>query len=234
MKELGYKDESIIGKPICQREILFQTDDKVIEKRELLQIELNKQGDKSVAIIMMNPSEADSNKSDGTVNKVIEFFLKVQRPLNEGSRKITDIKYLNVLNLLPIYNPKSKGLLDDLGIVSKEKSKEYLLSLLDSNIQINIETLRKSDYVVLAWGMPDNFPLTLYFELAAKVLKEISSIKEIYVFRVRNSKATYHLTKHLNPPHPSYCQLLGLVRVDVDKFYRIIPRDFEDENISQS
>lgn len=227
---MRYISRNIIGNPFCQREIIVQTYDKLIEKREILQIELNKLGDKSVSVIMMNPSEADSTQSDGTVNKVIEFFVKsFQRPLNERNKRITDIKYLNILNLLPIYNPNSKGLNNDLDIIINEQSNEYLQSLLESNIQLTLETISTSDYVVLAWGMPEKFPLPLYFELAAKVLEEvIDSPKEFFVFRVRNSKARYHLTRHMNPPHPSYCKLLRLVRVDVDGFLRIVPRALDN------
>ncbi|KJD40525.1 hypothetical protein QD46_07705 [Paenibacillus polymyxa] len=221
-----YISKNIIGEPVCERSIIVQTDAKLIEKREILKIKLNKSGNKSVSVIMMNPSEADSAKSDGTVNKVIKFFVKPSHsPLNERNREITDIKHLNILNLLPIYNHKSKGLNNDLDIIIKEQSKEQLQALFESNIELAIETIKTSDYVVLAWGMPDEFPLPLYYKLAAKVLEEvIDSPKEIFVFRVKNSRAKYHLTKRLNPPHPSYCNLLGLVRVDVDACLRIVPR----------
>ncbi|WP_158630137.1 DUF1643 domain-containing protein [Cohnella sp. AR92] len=224
-----YTARYIKGKPVCKRDEVVQTNDKKIEKREILEIVLNKPGNKTASVIMMNPSEADSDKSDGTVNKVIEFFVKPSHnPLNERDREITDIKHLNILNLLPIYNPKSKGLNNDLDIIISEKSDKKLQSLLESNMQLAIKTIKASDYVVLAWGMPDEFPLPLYYKLAGKVLEEvIDSTKEIFVFRVKNSKAEYHLTKRLNPPHPSYCNLLGLVRVDVDACLRIVPRAFD-------
>ncbi|SFM42081.1 hypothetical protein SAMN03159341_13220 [Paenibacillus sp. 1_12] len=228
---MRYKRGQIVGVPLCDKETIVETNEKLIVKREILQIEINKDGDKTVAVIMMNPSEADSIKSDGTVNRVIAFFLKpFQRPLNERNRRIEDIKHLNILNLLPIYNPRSKGLLDDLSTIIAEHYDEYLHLLLESNIQKNLETIRTSDYVVLAWGMPENFPLTLYYKQVSKVLEAVISFdKEIFVFRVRNSKARYHITKHLNPPHPSRCKLLRLVRVDVKLFYRIVPRGFRDE-----
>ncbi|MEW4425863.1 DUF1643 domain-containing protein [Paenibacillus pabuli] len=221
-----YRDCNISGKPTCDRGVIVQTDAKLIEKREILKIELKKMGNKSVSVIMMNPSEADSDKSDVTVNKVIDFFVKPSlSPLNERNRRIADIKYLNILNLLSIYNPDSAGLNNDLDIIINERSNEYLQQLLESNIELAIQTIKASDYVVLAWGMPDEFPLPLYFKMVAKILEElIDSPKEIFVFHVRKSKARYHLTKRLNPPHPSYCNLLGLVRVDVDAFLRIAPR----------
>ncbi|MEC0244158.1 DUF1643 domain-containing protein [Paenibacillus dokdonensis] len=227
-----YKARYVKGKPVCKRDEVVQTKDKKIEKREVLKIELNKPGNKTVSVIMMNPSEADSDKSDGTVNKVIEFFINQPYiPLNERDSEITDIKHLNILNLLPIYNPKSKGINNDLDILVNELTKEQLQALFESNINSAIKTLKASDYIVLAWGMPDEFPLPLYYKLAAKVLEElIDSPKEIFVFNVRNSRAEYHLTKRLNPPHPSYCNLLGLVRVDIDACLRIIPRiPIEDE-----
>ncbi|WP_051290030.1 DUF1643 domain-containing protein [Paenibacillus massiliensis] len=226
----------INGNPICQRDVIVQTDDKLIEKREILRVELNKLGDKSVSVIMMNPSEADSTQSDVTVNKVIEFFVKpFQRPLNERNKRIAGVRYVNILNLLPIYNPNSKDLNNHLEIIIDEHSDEFLQLLLESNIQLTLETIRASDYVVLAWGMPEKFPLPLYFSLAAKVLEEvIDSPKEFFVFRVRNpKKSRYHLTGYLNPPHPSRCKLLRLVRVDVDGFLRIIPRALNISNESE-
>ncbi|MFB3163838.1 DUF1643 domain-containing protein [Neobacillus sp. 179-J 1A1 HS] len=178
----------------------------------------------------MNPSKADSLQSDGTVNKIIKYFLKPYiRPLNERYRRIDDIKYLNILNLLPIYNSNSIGLEDDINSIISVHGYDYLQFLIESNIQKIHDVINESDYVVLAWGMPEKFPLTLYFEQAAKVLEKLVIIdKDIFVFRVRNSRARYHLTKHLNPPHPSRCVLLRLVRVDVKRFYRIVPRFTEN------
>lgn len=72
-------------------------------------------------------------------------------------------------------------------------SSEYLQLLLESNIKLTIKTIKATDYVVLAWGMPDEFPLPLYFKLAAKVLEEfIDSPKDIFVFKVNDSYSSYY------------------------------------------
>ncbi|WP_218027787.1 hypothetical protein, partial [Sporolactobacillus inulinus] len=80
----------------------------------------------------------------------------------------------------------------------------------------------KSDYVVLAWGMPKNFSLILYFEQAAAILNSlVNSTKKVFVFKVNSSTSSY-LTEFQNPPHPSRFTITGLVRVDILYLYRIV------------
>ncbi|PFM92593.1 hypothetical protein COD05_06215 [Bacillus cereus] len=224
---MDYKRKHIIGEVICDKKLIVKTNERLIEKRELLQVELNKKGTKMVTIVMMNPSKADSKQSDGTVNKVIEYFVNpFLRPLNERDRRIDDLKYLNIINLIPLYNPKPSGLVEDIDEIISQFNEEYLKLLLESNIR-KIETIMsESDYIVLAWGMPEKMSLPLYYEQVAKILKGLESLdKDIYVLRVRGPKGSeYHFTGHLNPPHPSRCKILGLVRVDVKDLYRIVPR----------
>ncbi|ANP80428.1 hypothetical protein BAQ53_06020 [Bacillus sp. B25(2016b)] len=217
-----YVDEHKVGKPICKKERIVDNDNLFIEKRELLKVELNKQGDKIVSVIMMNPSKADSNHSDSTVNKIIKKFYEAS-----FQEVANDVKYVNILNLLPIYNPNNKELLNNMNTIILEFSSNYFLNILESNIMTIRKEIENSHYIVLAWGMPENFPLPLYFEQAAKVLKTLEhSNDNVYVFKMKSLKGEiYNLTKQfLNPPHPSKGDILDLVAVDVESPYRIVPR----------
>lgn len=217
-----YVSKYKVGKPICKKERIVDNDSLIIEKRELLKVELNKQGDKIVSVIMMNPSKADSNHSDSTVNKIIKKFYAAS-----FQEVANDVKYVNILNLLPIYNPNNKKLLNNMNTIISEYSSDHFLNILETNIMTIEKTIENSHYIVLAWGMPENFPLSLYFEQAAKVLKTLENSNDnVYVFKMKSLKGKiYNLTKlYLNPPHPSKGDILDLVAVDVESHYRIVPR----------
>ncbi|WP_079506913.1 DUF1643 domain-containing protein [Mesobacillus jeotgali] len=222
-----YIADYILGEPHCEKETIVNTKQNFIEKRDFLNIELNKQGYKTITIVMMNPSKADSRQSDNTINKLIEFFISHSiHSVDNGLKTIKDIKYLQILNLLPIYNPNSRAIYSDINTIIAEIGTEKLFSVLESNQKKIKEVLQDSHYIVIAWGMPENFSLPLYFEQAAMVLRTLeASGKNVYVFKMKSLKGSeYYLTKHLNPPHPSKGIILSLVRVDVNSHYRIIPR----------
>ncbi|KLI02554.1 hypothetical protein SINU_07450, partial [Sporolactobacillus inulinus CASD] len=70
---MKYNKLDVVGVPYCNKQSIVSNK---IEKREILNIELNKTGSKTITIIMMNPSKADSTCSDRTINKLITFFKK--------------------------------------------------------------------------------------------------------------------------------------------------------------
>lgn len=237
-----YKRHHIVGRPECdKRPILNEDDDELIrndgssiEFRGLLRVELNKgeEAGKNVHVIMMNPSIADTGESDGTINKVIKFFVEGSddEEYESSYQEIIDsIKYLNVLNILPIYNPNNDLLFDDFNSIISELGEEHLEALLEENIQRIIETCKaeSTDYIVLAWGgISDGFPFTLYYRLVCKVLDSlITSEKELFVFKTKSFAREVQgpLTQQYNPRHPRGCNLYDLVPVEVQNLYRIVP-----------
>ncbi|WP_182101680.1 DUF1643 domain-containing protein [Niallia taxi] len=237
-----YKRHHIAGRPECDKYPILDNDDNElirndgssIEFRGMLRVDLNKSEDarKNVHVIMMNPSAADSDESDGTINKVIKFFVEGydEEGYESSYQEIIDsIKYLNVFNILPIYNPNNDVLFDDFNTIISECGKGYLEALLEENIQRIIETLKddSTDYIVLAWGgISDGFPFTLYYHLVCKVLDSlITSEKELFVFKTKSFAREDQdtLTLQFNPRHPRGCNLYDLVPVEVQSLYRIIP-----------
>ncbi|QSB09087.1 DUF1643 domain-containing protein [Lysinibacillus fusiformis] len=215
---VSYNKEYLVGKPVCEKEEILTGDDYCIHKRELLRVELNKKGEKIASIIMMNPSKADSDQSDTTVNKIIEMFHQLpQGQMGE------DIIYLNILNILPIYNSKSSDLLSDFERIIELKSENFMTEILDNNMSMIESKIRESEYIILAWGMPKQFTLPLYYTQVAKVLQMLDKSDEIYVLKAKHPTGDIEvLTKdYLNPPHPSRCEISGLVKVMLQSHFRI-------------
>lgn len=74
-----------------------------INRRYLLKIKLKKENvKKSILFIMMNPAEANDNKSDKTIQKVINYVYE-----NKCNNKLLeDCKEINVVNAYVVYEPK--------------------------------------------------------------------------------------------------------------------------------
>jgi len=108
-----------------------------IQKREILDIVLKKRGNKKVVIIMMNPSKADDEKSDDTINSIIDYFSQDNCYVGNEEKKdkhqlriIDDIKYVCIRNLFSIYNPSSLNLYNNINEVIANRSYEYLDDLI--------------------------------------------------------------------------------------------------------
>src|SRR5690606_38315829 len=89
------------------------------------------------------------------------------------------------LNLFSLYNPKSEQLQKDINDV-----RQILQGRFDQFLQLNDGHIREviqneSDYLVLAWGMPKKFNLSVYYNQVFKVLKWIKENEKdnIYVFK---------------------------------------------------
>lgn len=230
---IKYISGEIFGRPMCERSSIENTNNPILEKRELLKITLNHPGEKTVNVIMMNPSEADTQNSDKTVNRVINFFYKqpiiVENELgNNYGQIISDIKYINITNLFSLYNSQSNKLRDSINEITSQLSYSALKEIINSNINQIKNTLNNTDYIVLAWGnCPDNFHQFLYYYQAAEILDYITTTgkNNIYVFRIFDIKRQTEcfLTKLGNPVHPINGNLLTLVKVNIDKYKGIEP-----------
>lgn len=107
-----------------------------IEKNEryLLTIPLKNTGNKTVLVIMKNPSKANSEISDRTINNVLKFCSR------KGYREV------NIMNLFSYYST------DPLGITNLIYEGKYAKAVGEENNKILEITLKNIDEVIVAWG----------------------------------------------------------------------------------
>lgn len=148
----------------------------------------------TVMVIMMNPSKANCQVSDPSLDKLIEYFWN--KKVNE--KKIRKIK---VCNVFPVYAGRPKKAFNRV-------QQYYFAGTLDKLHQINQEKMKNefmlTDIVVLAWGKPTegSFPYLYYYQEVNKIIE--LTFKEgidTYVFEVDNISNI--LTKSNDPRHPA-------------------------------
>jgi len=179
--------------------------------RYLLKIEIEKNDGGSALCIMMNPSKADENESDASVNKVIEFF-------KEGYRTI------KICNLIPVYLTKSSEMNQLFDEFQKEKCRDTFCKIMKRNfvtVSRLINELDKDACVVLAWGdPPEGFDKKIHQEYVDRVLASVENLPNYYIFETNNPHG--NLTELGNPRHPSRNILTGLLKVDTVKYRHIV------------
>ncbi|MGG3158446.1 DUF1643 domain-containing protein [Priestia megaterium] len=119
---------------------------------------------KSALFIMLNPSWADENRCDDTVSKCIHYAKKI----NCGSVKI--------VNLFSLITPNPNDLL-----ISSFRNHQ-------DNLKWQKESLKKSDYVVAAWGEQG-----VWFNASYKILRLIEKY-EIDIYCISTNR--YGLPRH--------------------------------------
>ncbi|MCY8882369.1 DUF1643 domain-containing protein [Bacillus spizizenii] len=160
----------------------------------------------TVTVILMNPSEADSNISDRTVNKLIDFFYCY-------THEKIQVKKLYVGNVIPIYAPNPAD------ISAKLKSihgANLLNHVQKNNINTVSSMINDSDIVVLAWGKPNVKTVhnLYYYSQVYKIIEVISNTdKDIFVFNMGNTNTI--LTEHGDPRHAGRsATLIDLIRIN--------------------
>ncbi len=131
--------------------------------RYLLTIPLNNPGNKKVLVIMKNPSKANKQISDLTINRVLKFCN------SEGYSKVF------IMNLYSHYSPDAKKIaqLINNGQVESAIGKE--------NDSILRSVLNDVDEIIVAWGS-DTFGLTeQYKDRIRQVINIIKGNKLYYV-----------------------------------------------------
>ncbi|MEK4434579.1 DUF1643 domain-containing protein [Paenibacillus sp. FSL K6-2862] len=186
--------------------------DKTIEStlftREYLEIPILNGGSKRICFCLMNPSKADTECSDKTVNIVINF-------VNEKRKEeaFEDIGTIVIVNLFPFYETVSSFLGAIINYFGEDQDKD-LEVMLEKNQQVILERLSSSDWIVLGWGdCPDNFKKVIYDSEIKEVLKEASKMKNVYIFEDENNKG---ITIKKQPRHPNRLQLNSLKLVEVE------------------
>ena len=115
-----------------------------IPKRYLLKIELNRNNgsEDEEIVIMMNPSKADKNLSDDTVNRIIkEIYIQRKK-----------VKYITILNLFVVFERDSTKLKDYI----KKCGYEFTVGISNSDLYNNDDVIEKScehaTEIIVAWG----------------------------------------------------------------------------------
>jgi hypothetical protein len=245
IKELVRKivkyDEELVESKTCNKVDVIKdmTRNIHIKKREILDITLKKDGNKTVLVILMNPSRADDIESDKTIKSLIKYFSQFSYPVNNEKdvtgaiRVITNIKKICVRNLFSIYNPNPRNLNNNIDQIINFLSYDALNKMIEIN-QLEIEkAISDSDYIVLGWGdCPSNFHVTTFHHQIVKIMEFIMKEEkdQLFVFHVINNRAKKRgfkfkniLTDGKNPVHPSIGEIIGLQRVKIDSIYRILP-----------
>ncbi|PKF90070.1 hypothetical protein CW306_00595 [Bacillus sp. BA3] len=194
--------------------------------RESIKITLNNNYSSRITFIMMNPAFANDNQSDDTVNGIINFIFNNSIQIVNTNENIVDVGFLNVVNLFSIYNRDSRELWDDLLNIrsNNQLGEEEFKTLLDNNINtINNVINNHSDYIVLAWGLPNDIyiSLALYYRQIFEIQKIVKhSGLPIFVPQTNNRP---YLSKQETPFHPNKKRLTGLVKVEINNLNEIIP-----------
>lgn len=189
--------------------------------RYLLEIEIEKNNGGSAICVMMNPSRADMNETDDSVNGVIDFF----------SHK--NYKTIKILNLIPFYVTDSSELRQLFDDFHKEEDKDKFIEVMDNNFATISRVMNEFENdvcVVLAWGNPPKkFDRKLYQEYIDKVLGFMETKSNINIFQTNNIHG--ELTKLGNPRHPSRNKRVDLLKINILKYRYIDLEHDESSNI---
>jgi len=119
----------------------------------------SKRNKKRALIIMKNPSEADKEKSDHTINNVLKFCEK-----HYGQ--------VCIMNLFPNYSTDPKG------VKSFINSSEYNLYM-EQNLTVLNTMILQADDIIIAWGGNSIGNKTEYDKAIKSVLRIIREIGRI-------------------------------------------------------
>ena len=156
--------------------------------RNLLKFENNHQSNnQNTVVIMMNPSAADANYSDDTVNKVIHALSSISQRIY-------------ILNLFPFYEPDSKKL----GNLVQKKNNSQINN--QNEVAIS-KAIKNADRIIFAWGdVPKGLSAKLHNERVKAVIKIIEMQNKgnlLYVFNYGREKFLKFISKKKRPLHPS-------------------------------
>ncbi|MGG3691782.1 DUF1643 domain-containing protein [Heyndrickxia ginsengihumi] len=124
--------------------------------RYLLEVPLKNNTNKSVLVILKNPSLADQNESDRTINNVLKFCNTKQ------------YSKVYIMNLYSFYSTDPDGIADLI------KNNQEMLAIGSCNDTILRQTSQKVNDVIVAWGS-NTFGCT---EKYKKRIKEVTSFIE--------------------------------------------------------
>lgn len=154
---------------------------------------INRREGLSVGIVLMNPSEANANISDSTVNKLIDFFYDYQ----VDSHPIKDI---TICNVLPVYASNTKSAITKIRELHLANVLDRVQKLNEAKLTVKMEN---KSLIVLAWGKPEvkTIPNLFYYKEVLGIVDLLSTIHEdnLYVLDIKNAISIF--TEHGDPRH---------------------------------
>ncbi|MGL5258210.1 MAG: DUF1643 domain-containing protein [Proteocatella sp.] len=158
--------------------------------RYSLSVPLRNSHDRSVLVIMKNPSKADNKISDHTINNVIKFC-------NNSYNTV------HIMNLFPYYatNPEE---------IKKFISSDNFSEIMEQNISVLSSLLGNVDDIIVAWGGNSIKNKYEYHKAISSVIGEIKRINR-KVYAVRKKKCTK------NRKYPWHAQVWA-VNHDLEKY----------------
>lgn len=145
----------------------------------------------------MNPSKADKQNSDDTVNIVLKF---VEKLMNEVNSQFKNIGEVVVVNLFPTYETRSTFLGTVIEGLQKTNKLDHLLC---SNQTEIMKEAKNSEWIILGWGnCPENLCVNLHKCETNKILATLYKVQKgssIYVFEDKKNEG---LTRKKQPRHP--------------------------------
>ncbi|MET1248342.1 DUF1643 domain-containing protein [Sporolactobacillus sp. STCC-11] len=167
---------------------------KAFGTRKYLHIELNNKYDKDLTFYLMNPSDADQNFSDATVNRCIDIAYSFFGKYEIGS--------ISIVNVLPFYEPKSAKLQNVIQTV-KSFSLSFYENEITSNLKVVKRTIKESTYVFLATGgIPNVDDKTEYRKLIHDIYQWVEESKgQAFIGKKYNDKGfpTKKYSRHIHP-----------------------------------
>ena len=180
-----------------------------IQGRYLLKVSLRNRCSRTMTIAMMNPSKANELESDDTINKMISFVYEQNLIRNSLVR---DVKYINIVNVFPAYEPSSK--------VLEEKIKKIIedgkLSIMqERNERAFSDAFSNSQVIVLAWGdVPKKVKAQHHNHealMACDLIKKLGLERSTFVLKYAEFERV--LTNKKRPRHPSWNTPIEYVKV---------------------
>ncbi|WDQ30455.1 DUF1643 domain-containing protein [Paenibacillus marchantiae] len=179
----------------------FESLSNQIDARYSLTIPINKNYENIMTYIMMNPSKADKNQSDTTVNTVLNFAAK------KLQKKIGKVI---VVNLFCLYEPNStklKSLLSGISDCEREYSSKKNKTSID-------EAIFNSNYIILAWGnVPKGIAAANHNKEVSYVyecIKKHKKLKSVYILKSEKHKNILTVAKR--PRHPGRMKIEKYVK----------------------
>lgn len=173
---------------------------------------LNRRNGLSLVVVLMNPSEANVETSDSTVNKLIDFFYdhKIEGQL---------IKEITICNVLPIYASNTKSAKTQIRALHEANILEGVQKINEAKLTVTLKDKRK---IVLGWGKPEvkTIPNLFYYKEVLRIVNLISILQkdDLYVFDIKNSISTF--TEHGDPRHSGRSvKIDGLKKISISKLF---------------
>lgn len=151
-----------------------------------------------ITYIMMNPSKADNDISDLSVNAVIKLSYNLACKQGIGNVKV------NIVNLFPFYETNSKKLYEKL---ERYAEKEYIINVIIE------ERINESDTIIFAWGNIPPKCKELHQNKVQFFFNKINRKDNTFVLRTHYDNV---LSQKANPMHPNRKRLIGLAGCYID------------------